>query len=67
MMEEHDHNEDFEVSIRVLGNEILALKMTTAKTSNKWMFASIITLGLLIWGISLFGPSLITFMKGIGA
>jgi len=64
---EPDSNEDFEVSIRVLGNEILALKMTTTKTSNKWMFASIITLGLLIWGISLFGPSLITFMKGIGA
>ena len=54
-MAEPDSNEDFEVSIRVLGNEILALKMTTTKTSNKWMFASIITLGLLIWGISLFG------------
>ena len=55
------------IDFRVLGNEILALKMTTTKTSNKWMFASIITLGLLIWGISLFGPSLITFMKGVGA
>ena len=66
-MAEPDSNENFEVSIRVLGNEILALKMTTTKTSNKWMFASIITLGLLIWGISLFGPSLITFMKGVGA
>ena len=66
-MAEPDSNENFEVSIRVLGNEILALKMTTTKTSNKWMFASIITLVLLIWGISLFGPSLITFMKGIGA
>ena len=66
-MAEPDSNENFEVSIRVLGNEILALKMTTTKTSNKWMFASIITLGLLIWSISLFGPSIITFMKGIGA
>ena len=66
-MAEPDSNENFEVSIRVLGNEILALKMTTTKTSNKWMFSSIITLGLLIWGISLFGPSLITFMKGVGA
>ena len=51
-MAEPDSNENFEVSIRVLGNEILALKMTTTKTSNKWMFASIITLGLLIWSIS---------------
>jgi|TARA_B110000902_G_scaffold200077_1_gene227180 hypothetical protein len=58
--------EDFEVSIRVLGNELLALKMATTKTSNKWMFASIITLGLLIWGISIFGPSIIHFMKGVG-
>jgi|TARA_R110000803_G_scaffold25735_1_gene61432 hypothetical protein len=59
-------NEDFEVSIRVLGNEMLALKMATTKTSNKWMFASIVTLGLLIWSISIFGPSIITFMNGMG-
>ena len=58
--------EDFEVSIRVLGNEMLALKMATTKTSSKWMFGSIITLGLLIWGISIFGPSIIHFMKGVG-
>lgn len=57
--------EDFEVSIRVLGNELLALKMSTTKTSNKWLFASIITLGLLIWSISIFGPSLITFVQGV--
>jgi hypothetical protein len=60
------NNEDFEVSIRVLGNEMLALKMTTTKTSNKWMFASIITLGLLIWSISIFGPSIIAFTQGMG-
>ena len=60
------NNEDFEVSIRVLGNEMLALKMTTTKTSNKWMFASIITLGLLIWSISIFGPSIIAFTQGVG-
>ena len=66
-MNEEDKSEDFEVSIRVLGNEILALRMTTTKTSNKWMFASIITLGLLIWAISIFGPSIVTFMKGVGA
>ena len=66
-MSEENEAEDFEVSIRVLGNEILALRMTTTKTSNKWMFASIITLGLLIWAISIFGPSIVTFMKGIGA
>ena len=66
-MTEVNPSEDFEVSIRVLGNEIFALKMETTKTSNKWMFASIITLGLLIWGISLFGPTIVTFMKGIGA
>ena len=66
-MSEENEAEDFEVSIRVLGNEILALRMTTTKTSNKWMFASIITLGLLIWAISIFGPSIVTFMKGLGA
>ena len=54
------------MSIRVLGNEMLALKMATTKTSNKWMFASIVTLGLLIWSISIFGPSIITFMNGMG-
>jgi len=64
-MSESD-NEDFEVSIRVLGNEMLALKMATTKTSNKWMFASIITLGLLIWSISIFGPSIIAFTQGMG-
>jgi len=64
-MSESD-NEDFEVSIRVLGNEMLALKMATTKTSNKWMFASIITLGLLIWSISIFGPSIIAFTQGVG-
>ncbi len=64
-MSESD-NEDFEVSIRVLGNEMLALELATTKTSNKWMFASIITLGLLIWSISIFGPSIIAFTQGMG-
>ena len=66
-MSEENESEDFEVNIRVLGNEILALRMATTKTSNKWMFVSIITLGLLIWAISIFGPSIVTFMNGIGA
>ena len=61
-----EKEEDFEVSIRVLGNEMLALKMATTQTSNKWMFASILTLGLLIWGISIFGPSIVHFMKSVG-
>ena len=64
-MENNDNANDFECSIRILGNELIAFKLRSTNKTNKWMFASIVTLGLLIWAVSLFGPTLVEFMKGV--
>ena len=62
MSDETDNN--FELVLRLLGNEILAIKLMTTSKTNKWLAASVVICGLAIYGLSVFGPTLVNlFVK----
>jgi|TARA_B110000908_G_scaffold146269_1_gene177129 hypothetical protein len=48
-----------EVSVRVLGNEIIGLKMVVDDFKIKWLVYGVITIVALGWTASTFGPILI--------
>ena len=46
MIETDNTDNRFEVSLRILGNELFALKLQSNNKTNKWMAASVLSLGL---------------------
>ena len=57
-MAEQDNNGKLEVAVRVLGNELVALKMVVDDFKIKWLIYGLVTIIALGWAASSFGPSL---------
>jgi hypothetical protein len=55
-MEHQDDKGKLEVSVRVLGNELVALKMVVDDFKMKWMVLGVIAMVALTWSITKFGP-----------
>mgnify|MGYP000116672575 CR=1 FL=1 len=62
-MSTENADNNFELVLRLLGNEIFAIKLMTTSKTNKWLAASVIICGLAIYGLSVFGPSLVGLMN----
>jgi len=58
-MSEENSDNNFELVLRLLGNEIFAIKLATTSKTNKWLAASVVICGLAIYGLSVFGPTLV--------
>ena len=57
-MADKDEIGKLEVSLRILGNEIVGLKMIVDDFKIKWLVYGVITLVALGWAASSFGPAL---------
>ena len=64
-MSKPDDQGKLEVAVRVLGNELIALKMTVDDFKMKWLILGVVTITALGWAASAFGPELIN-MFGSG-
>ena len=53
-----------EIAVRILGNELVALKMVVDDFKIKWLFYGVVTVVVLGWAASSFGPPLIDMMAG---
>jgi len=53
-----------EFSLRILGNELIAFKMTVDDFKMKWMVVGIAGILILFWGASSFGPQLMEIFGG---
>ncbi|MBO01794.1 MAG: hypothetical protein CMG35_04045 [Candidatus Marinimicrobia bacterium] len=53
-----DNTGKLEVAVRVLGNELVALKMVVDDFKVKWLIYGLITIIALGWAASSFGPAL---------
>jgi len=62
-----DKQEDgkLELSIRVLGNELIAIKMEVNDFKMKWLIIGVGTLVALGYAVSSFGPKLMATFGGI--
>ena len=57
-MADKDDMGKLEVSLRILGNELVGLKMVVDDFKVKWLVYGVITLVALGWAASSFGPIL---------
>jgi|TARA_A200000159_G_scaffold156613_1_gene171783 hypothetical protein len=57
-MSKEDNTGKMEVAVRILGNELVALKMTVDDFKIKWLIYGVITIVALGWAASSFGPAL---------
>jgi hypothetical protein len=48
-----------EIQLRILGNELVAIKMAVDDFKMKWLFIGVIAIVALGWAASSFGPELI--------
>lgn len=58
MSDKSDEIGKFEISVRVLGNELIGLKMTVDDFKIKWLVYGVITIVALAWAGGTFGPML---------
>ena len=58
MSQKSDDQGKLEVAVRVLGNELIALKMTVDDFNMKWLVLGVVTIVALGWAASSFGPKL---------
>jgi len=58
MSEKEDNTGKMEVAVRVLGNELIALKMVVDDFKIKWLIYGVVTIVVLGWAASMFGPML---------
>ena len=64
-MAKKDDEGKLELSVRILGNEIVGFKMVVDDFKMKWMLLGVITIFALSWVLGTYGPLLIqTFDKG---
>tara|TARA_B100001778_G_scaffold231483_1_gene192690 strand:+ start:240 stop:452 length:213 start_codon:yes stop_codon:yes gene_type:complete len=65
-MADDDHKDSkFEISARVLGNELIAFKMAADNKNNKWLLAGLLSIAFLIWAIGEFGPVIGDFFHSV--
>ena len=62
-MSEKDEVGKLEGSLRVLGNELVGLKMTVDDFKIKWLVYGVVTLVALGWAASSFGPVLFSMIN----
>tara|TARA_R110000782_G_scaffold230464_1_gene316744 strand:+ start:2138 stop:2329 length:192 start_codon:yes stop_codon:yes gene_type:complete len=63
MTTDNDNIGKLEVSLRVLGNEIVGLKMTVDDFKIKWLVYGVVTIVALGWAASKFGPPLLNMVS----
>ena len=61
---EIDDKGKLEISVRILGNELVALKMVVDDFKMKWMVLGVIAIVTLAWSITKFGPLLFSMVPG---
>jgi|TARA_R110001606_G_scaffold338083_1_gene486165 hypothetical protein len=58
MTTNNDDQGKLEIAVRVLGNELVAMKMVVDDFKMKWLVIGVGTIVALFWAASAFGPAL---------
>lgn len=54
-----DNGQDFEISLRILGNEFIGLKISVNDIKQKWIVMGIVAIGALAYVVGEFGPKIV--------
>lgn len=63
-MADRDNTGKLEVAVRILGNELVALKMTVDDFKMKWLVYGVLTVIALAWAGGTYGPALFEMVGG---
>ena len=63
-MAQSDDKGKLEIGVRILGNELVALKMEVDDFKMKWLVYGVITIVALAWAGGTYGPPLIDMFGG---
>ena len=63
-MTQTDDKGKLEVSVRILGNELVALRMDVDDFKMKWLVMGVVAIVALGWAAGNFGPELINMFAG---
>lgn len=55
-----DDNGKMEIQLRILGNELVAIKMSVDDFKMKWLFIGVLAMIAVGWAVSSFGPALVS-------
>jgi|TARA_B110000967_G_C18363741_1_gene307168 hypothetical protein len=64
MSDDKDDIGKLEVSVRILGNELVGLKMVVDDFKMKWLVYGVVTIVALAWAGGTFGPALFDMIAG---
>jgi|TARA_B110000977_G_scaffold24008_1_gene29088 hypothetical protein len=57
-MKKEDNEGKLELSVRILGNEIIGFKMVVDDFKMKWMLLGLVAIGAISWIMVAFGPTI---------
>ena len=63
-MKEENNDVKLELSLRILGNEIIGFKMMVDDFKMKWMLLGLVAIGAISWIMVSFGPQLMETFNG---
>jgi hypothetical protein len=63
-MDKEEDERKLELSLRILGNEIIGFKMLVDDFKMKWMLLGLIAIGILSYIMVTFGPQLMETFSG---
>lgn len=55
----------YEVSLRILGNEVFAVKLRSSSDSNRWVFIGLLTAFCSLTLLGAYGEKLVNMFKGL--
>ncbi len=64
MIKEDENDGKLELSLRILGNEIIGFKMVVDDFKMKWMLVGLVAIGAISWIMVAFGPQLMETFSG---
>lgn len=56
----------FEISARILGNELFALRLAANNFKDKWLLTGIVSTLLLTWIVSAYGDNFVSMFSSLG-
>jgi hypothetical protein len=55
----------FELALRLLSNEVFAISISANPFNKRWIIYSLLTMGFLLFAVSTFGDSIVSFSAGM--
>lgn len=65
-MENEDNKDSFEISLRILGNEMIGMRVMSQSKTKKWAVFGLITLIAVAMLANEYGPALASLVTSIG-